>query len=289
VYSPGNDRFTGCTGLGCVPLNSAHDFLFDNVEIRNYARSGVLGFYRTVFRNSEIHHNGSEYFDHGIYTCHHMTVDASLFHHNGGLGIQFHANEDQPGDFCTNGSVTNSLFYNNGSAAIVSDGAAPELLYNNVSFNDGIVYTFGVSMGGNRAPGSKGFQINYVNGSLVANNTSYNVDVCIQDGPHATNNRYINNLCVNSNLDFNNTGDWAIGNFGSTYTTNVFTNAGGVFVNPIGAHNFQLASGTGPATNTGTNLSSSFTTDANGTSRPQGSAWDVGACEWFSGAGPCNP
>jgi Concanavalin A-like lectin/glucanases superfamily len=27
--------------------------------------------------------------------------------------------------------------------------------------------------------------------------------------------------------------------------------------------------------------------DANGTSRPQGSAWDIGACEWFSGAQVC--
>src|SRR5262245_35083942 len=71
----------------------------------------------------------------------------------------------------------------------------------------------------------------------------------------------------------------------------------------MAAHNFQLASGSVPPVNAGINVDAvrswetnagpfyaygpPFNKDANGVTRPQGSAWDTGACEWFSGAGVC--
>jgi len=57
-----------------------------------------------------------------------------------------------------------------------------------------------------------------------------------------------------------------------------------IFVNPSNK-DFHLKANS-PAINTGVNLSNYFTTDKDGISRPQGSAWDIGAYEYVEAASP---
>ncbi len=57
-----------------------------------------------------------------------------------------------------------------------------------------------------------------------------------------------------------------------------------IFVNPV-AKDYRLKEGS-PAINAGTNLSTYFSTDLNGVSRPKGSAWDIGAYEFKKPSAP---
>lgn len=59
----------------------------------------------------------------------------------------------------------------------------------------------------------------------------------------------------------------------------------GFYANPLLDSNYHFLSATSPGVNTGTDLSSIFTRDISGISRPQGSAWDIGAYEYVSGGG----
>jgi hypothetical protein len=116
----------------------------------------------------------------------------------------------------------------------------------------------------------------YIAGSNVKiyNNTVYN-------------NEYIGIWCasntgqVKNNISYSN-GDRAIHNpAGCSTATNLTNNP--LFVNPS-TGDFRLQSSSA-AINGGTNLSPDVTTDRDGISRPQGTAYDIGAYEYGSPAG----
>ena len=81
---------------------------------------------------------------------------------------------------------------------------------------------------------------------------------------------------------------------GSTYYTMSEWQSAGFGANSINQDpsldsNYEPDSSSDPVVNVGTSLSSHFTTDKNGTSRPQGSAWDMGAYEYTSGGDTTPP
>lgn len=108
--------------------------------------------------------------------------------------------------------------------------------------------------------------------NVVVNNDGEGIVV----GSNATNTTLTNNISYN-NLD----GNYVNRGTNATVSNNLFgTNP--IFVNTL-INEFQLQSSS-PAINTGTTVSM-VTTDIDGVSRPQGSAYDIGAYE-YSGTAP---
>ncbi len=100
----------------------------------------------------------------------------------------------------------------------------------------------------------------------------------------------ISNVIISSsnNIFYNITSGTSGGMFGELDGANWFNwsewrslgfDVNSWYVNPLLETNYHLQSNS-PAINNGTDLSAFFTTDFNGISRPQGSAWDIGAYEY---------
>jgi parallel beta-helix repeat protein len=86
---------------------------------------------------------------------------------------------------------------------------------------------------------------------------------------------------VENNIAYGNTPNNLVDDASSTLTTNL-VGVNPVFVNPSG-NNFQLTVGS-PAIDAGT--TNAYTTDILGVTRPQGSAFDIGAYEFVVGPAP---
>lgn len=246
------------TGQG-IPLPS--HFLFENNEVFGARESCFHGIgEQGIFRGNDIHNCGSGFFDHGMYLGGEgLIIENNRVHHNSSYGIQLRINSNVP---FSNAIVRNNLTYDNVSAGIVTEQGPGHKIYNNVNYST-------------KQGQTSGFQISYTWDSFVFNNTSYNDNVCISVGPNATNIQVADNICVNSLQGIQQ--DQGDNNSGNTYTNNL-TTGGNIFVD-TSAENFQLASATGPASNNSGTHTAYFTTDANGTPRPQGAGWDRGACE----------
>lgn len=160
---------------------------------------------------------------------------------------------------------------------LVSYGARTQV-YNNIIFDADVIGTGGAA------------GINIYDGSDDAelyNNTIYDGGArCIWDrsDPRAI---IRNNLCVsnaiNSIVDDSTHPPTPTINTNLLTTTNPFTNAA--------AYDFTLVAGSAPidyGANLSTPVDEGFSTDINGTARPIGAAWDVGAYEaGTSGSGTC--
>ena len=293
----------------------------ENNEIKNGARFCIqglgsddrygssadwIGIYpppaNNIFRNNDIHDCGTNPgLEHAIYQGGDTLVENNRIWHAAGFGIQFQ------GVFYANRNsiARGNLIWDSGFGMVVEGaGNVGNFAYNNVIFKTGSTYcdpylqAQGVRcIYGTVGPNDGGIMVAYGGNHLIANNTIVGVNFGVQDGPYADTTKYYNNVCVacTGNVPPGQPGSisgamWFVSGGqvqGSTYINNPAVSSTSVFVDAANK-NFQLASGTGPLTNTGTNApNSTFTTDANGAGRPQGSAWDVGACEWFSGATAC--
>jgi hypothetical protein len=136
-------------------------------------------------------------------------------------------------------------------------------VYNNV------VYNLSVAGGGNGAiivsGGNTGVLV-YQN--TVTANATFGIYVVSGGTGRAT---------IENNIVYANTANNLVDDASSTLVTNL-VGIGPVFVNPSG-NNFQLAAGS-PAIDTGT--TNAYTTDILGVTRPQGSAFDIGAYEFVA-------
>ena len=125
--------------------------------------------------------------------------------------------------------------------------------------------------GGSGAPGTKYW-----------NNTIYGVQ---GTGLNPNQDGTVSSGEVRNNIVYGSTAN--IGTFsGLMASNNIVDGTNPLFVN-VGASNFHLQASS-PAINTGITISQ-VTTDFDGLSRPQGSAYDIGAFEFSQGAPPPAP
>ncbi len=147
---------------------------------------------------------------------------------------------------------------------ILAYGAGHQI-YNNVVYN--------VIAAGGTSPDGQGIVVpntgNKVYNNTVTQNTSYGIHFGAGTG-----NAAVNNISYGNGTNFA-----ADSGTVSPHTNSIDTNGDPTnpnFTSP-GTGDFSL--GAGPAVDTGTSLSSVFTTDRDSINRPQGSQWDIGAYE----------
>jgi hypothetical protein len=120
----------------------------------------------------------------------------------------------------------------------------------------------------------------------IANNTIVNSASCIQvdqgtQGGSWSGTTVVNNLCYNAGTILTSNSGAVVSN-NTTATTNVnFVNYGATMSYPT--LDLHLLSSSTAVIDKGISEASTFTTDKDGVSRPQGSAWDIGAYEFVSG------
>ncbi len=237
------------------------------------------------FINLNLHHNGINFFDHGIYIAtSHNLIDQSEIHHNASYGGHIYKSSTNTAN---NNVVRNSSFHDNntsgqwGCGLLLSSGNQ-NVAYNNVAYGNFAGFctlnrTSNAHMYNNIAYENDNYGIyvgkNTNNGSRIENNTLYNngvYGVFVGDG--AINANVRNNISRSHSINFGLTGSSSSNNL----TANpLFVNAGG--------KNFHLQSGS-PAIDTGLTISG-IGTDFDGISRPQGSNFDIGAYEFQGGSG----
>ncbi len=127
---------------------------------------------------------------------------------------------------------------------------------------------------------------------VVMNNTvvDYGGHACVNLHNNTGQSSVFTNCIVSNNICLNG-GGFGI-EAGITNSNNVQSSSGTHFVSysPLSSsNNFHLLSTDTLFKDHGTSLSSYFTTDKDGVSRPQGSAWDIGAYEYNSGGTAAKP
>lgn len=236
-------RNLGSARLPCCPEHgfyiSASNDLFDGVE---------------VYDNRDDRGYGMHIYGGASFTFRNNIVRNSSFHHSagsGGIAVR------------TDGTIfENNLFYNNGATGLVLTGRnANVVVRNNTVYGNAGSYGQGIIL----------FQTGSGPISLINNLVSGNsqAGISIESAPGTT---------VSNNLSSNNAG----GNFvdvsgQATLSNNLFGSSfNPKFVNP-GAQDFHLQAGSA-AIDVGVTIGA-LTTDKDGTTRPQGSKFDIGAYE----------
>lgn len=165
-----------------------------------------------------------------------------------------------------NVTFRNNYVHDNGGPVLFTE---PEgnLLYNNVIVNND----------GARAGGNGGIELGGLSGAInIYNNTIYNNGgPCISLGGVGTGGNVKNNIC------YANGNDAVVNSAGNTISTNLFSNPS--FVS-VGDNDYRITSSS-TARDAGATIGT-VTTDKNGVTRPQGSAYDIGAYEFGDVAGP---
>jgi hypothetical protein len=239
------------------------------VELMNGDGNGMLcGGSDHEFINMIVHTNGLHAYlgSNGMYMFgDNTTITGGLFYDNECYGVRFY--DSAAGTFATGNVVQQARVYENGfdnglsGASQCSSGGGGIVLgdQNNIARNN-LVYG---NYWGMQVPLEKsGHAPSFFNNTVTAND--YGVDMS-NEGSAVT---------FSNNIVYNNPGVDLYQMTGVVQQTNYTSNPN--FVN-AGAFNFQLNVGSG-AIDTGTTLGS-VTNDFAGTSRPQGSAYDIGAYE----------
>jgi hypothetical protein len=158
-----------------------------------------------------------------------------------------------------NNIIRNNFVHDTTSQGILASCGSDVHIYNNVIYNAGA------------ADNTAGIKVASRN-THVYNNTVYGSRVCISIGEDAVTAK--NNLCW-ANTD-NRVKVEPVAH-GAVLANNL-TSVDPEFVNAK-AHDFRLSS-LSPAIGMGVELSPAFAADRDGTPRPQGAAWDVGAYQY---------
>jgi len=274
-----------------------------NSVVYGSTRTGIFfGFvaYNTV-ENCESYNNG----EHGIYQSNsgdYYTGRRNLIHNNASCGQHMNGDESMGLDGLIQYAVVEqcAMWGDGAGAAINCDGVSDSIFRNNLAYNEG-----GAGITLFQCDGAEASSRN-----KIYNNTFYfpSGGRNVIYGCNGTGNQVYNNIlytgskcsiCVRapselSVCDYNVVVDRFSKDDGSSTITlaawqsqtgfdthSFLSTPEALFVNPSG-NDFHLKSGS-PAINAGKTLSE-VTNDRDGNSRPQGSAYDIGAYEYVSGA-----
>jgi parallel beta-helix repeat protein len=253
--------------------DNVHAIRIKNSEIENSCGQGIMdvGSYNE-FINLKVHDNGPfagrtcpNGFEldkaHGIYiTGQNTVVEHSEFYNNSGWGIHVYDGGSHAGQV-NNNILRYNLFHDNGkcapcnAAGFLLGSGTGNIAYNNISYNNPL----GIEVGYNAT------------NNIVYNNTVYNNSYGIIVRGSSSGATLKNNLFTSSTVT-----DIVDLGIRTVSTNNLTTDPR--FVNP-GANDFHLQSGS-TAIDSGTTLSE-VTTDFDGTLRPQGRGYDIGAYEYL--------
>jgi hypothetical protein len=239
--------------------NGANHIRLRNCEITNAQRQGVLtsggsGF--NEFLNCHAHHNGTDTgLDHGFYiSTDHNLIDGCEFDHNAGYGLQVY---DSGGTAAHDNTVRNCISHDQAvkHGMVISSGS------NNVAYNN-VCY-------GNA---SGGIHVNYcaVSTGIYNNTLTGNSGPGLEIGSGSTGAVARNNILVGNSSALSNSGT-------STTSDHNLLSGSASFVDAT-AHDYRLQSGSA-AIDAGATIAL-VTTDLLGVTRPQGTAYDLGAYEY---------
>jgi parallel beta-helix repeat protein len=275
----------------------------------------AFAYYPTIEYNECSYNAGS----HGIYQSNsgdYPTIVGNVLHHNGKCGIHMNGDERyKPGDgLISYALIEDNVIYENGNVdryagTISFDGVTESIVRNNLVYEN---HNAGISLFG--IDGTLGSRDNliYNNTFVLANDAHHAVNITTgkKNKPNPVYNRLFNNIFYNANpaKASISTYDSAVEGFESDYNVvvdrfevdeNMITFAewqalgydlnsfistpSELFVNPAN-DDYHLKVGS-PAIDAGTTLAE-VTDDIEGTSRPQGSAYDIGCYEAPSGPVP---
>jgi hypothetical protein len=260
-------------GLEAVRIaDGSNHIRFTNGEIKNAIRQGVLiphqGDTDNEFINMRIHDNGSvEDHDHGMYISGSRTLVENCDIYNNPLGWAIHIYNGYAGETTNDNIIRNNRLHNNGhntpnGGGIITGSGSNSFIFNNLIYEnkDGIVVCC-----------SPNTQRIYNN--TIYKNSRYGVEVQAGSGHNVANNIiYLSGL---SNIRF------LVG-------VNAFNN---LTLDPlfVDATTFNLhLRASSPAIDSGATLPE-VPTDLDGHSRPQGSAYDIGAYEFVSSTATPEP
>jgi parallel beta-helix repeat protein len=252
--------------------------------------------------------------EHGIYQSNsgdYPTIRGNRCHHNSGAGIHMNGDVKQkPGDGIISFAVIeNNVIYENGTnggSAINCDGVDDSIFRNNLLYNN---HASGISLfATDGAEGSSRNKV-YNNTIVMASDGRWCVNIPKSGKGKAspTGNIVKNNIIYTERVDkgsiavystaagvlqsdYNVVVDRFSTNGGTSVTStlaqwrtfgydthSLISTATALFVDPVN-NNYHLKAGS-PAGNAGTNLAPDVTTDLDGVSRPQGTAYDIGCYE----------
>jgi hypothetical protein len=268
----------------------AHHIRVQNCEILNSPNHGILITGQASIANElvnlDIHHNGSDDFDHGIYiSTSSNLVDRCSIHHNSGWGVHVYAGEPfnhgnlvRGNKFFENGvkgrgagigfytgfgqTAVNNLIWNNNGGIYLDYGAHGAKLYHNTLY---LSRSYGIQIG-------SGSSTNQIANNIVAG--SGNHGIYITSGSRSSTIR--NNLLhTNRNGNFADPGKLSITNQNYAGDTSAYSPA---FVNAA-AFDFRLSS-TSAAIGRAFTLSE-VPVDFGGAARPT-TARSIGAFEYVA-------
>jgi parallel beta-helix repeat protein len=257
-----------------------NDITIQNIELKNVrvgdgtGPGSFQGMYsegdRIKLLNSSIHDIGngaSQHFNHAVYwPGSNGLIEGNTIYNVGGYGIQLYSGHT----YVPNSNVIRKNKVFDFSRAGVASGILMSSGTGNVAYNN-IVYQ--TSANGNAVGISVG------SGNSAYNNTVYNNGYMGIDVLNQSNTVIRNNIAYNNGVNIDTSGSSGLISSNNLTTDPKFVNAAGF--------DFSLQS-TSAAINAGVTVAMVLD-DLAGVTRPQGSAYDIGAYEYVSGGGTLVP
>ena len=244
---------------GSDPATSAHHIRIQNSEIKNGPVNAILVGGNTgynEFINNKVHDNGTTDFEHGIYVANNNNlIEGSEFYRNSGWGIHLFGGGPSYNIVRNNRVHDNARVGNRGPGIGIYGWG--NLVYNNVVWGN----AEGIQLDG-------GGDNELYNNTIYGNNSARGCHCGIALGSTS-------NTIVKNNIVYQNDGSAISGDSGLVQSNNLI-DIDPHFLNAA-ALDFHLLS-TSPAIDAGATVASVMT-DADGVSRPQGQAHDIGAYE----------